>query len=44
MYEKKANGIRKKGFFLNKEKLWVTQSTLRRSIKAENNIISEKYE
>lgn len=43
MYEKKANGIRKKGFFLNIEKR-VTQSTLRRSIKAENNIISEKYE
>lgn len=40
----KSKRNQEKRFFLNIEKLWVTQSTLRRSIKAENNIISEKYE
>ena len=39
----KSKRNQEKRFFLNIEKLWVTQSTLRRSIKAENNIISEKY-
>ena len=39
----KSKRNQEKRFFLNIEKLRVTQSTLRRSIKAENNIISEKY-